>query len=68
MDVNAHSLRTFITNSARQNLHKQKDDWRAVLKNLPRVDKETADQIMRSVEESDAIDLDFQRQALETEK
>lgn len=66
--ANGLTLKTFITNSVRQNLHRQEDDWRAVLKNLPRVDEETADEIMRTVKEYDAIDLDFQEQAMDAEK
>jgi hypothetical protein len=63
-----HSLKAFITDSIRQRLNQEKEDWRAVLKNLPHVDKETADEIMRSVAESDAADLEFQNQAMKAEK
>lgn len=61
--ANGLTLKTFITDSVRQNLRKQKDDWRSVLKNLPRVDKETLETIRLRVEESDRDDLMFQEQA-----
>ncbi len=61
------TLKSFITDSVRQRLNEQEKDWRAVLKNLPRVDKETADEIMQTVDDYDAIDLEFQKQAMKSE-
>jgi hypothetical protein len=65
--ANGQTLKSFITDSVRQRLNEQESDWRAVLKNLPRVDKETADEIMQSVDDYDAIDLEFQKQAMKSE-
>jgi len=65
--ANGYSLKAFIANSIRQSLNQENEDWRAVLKNLPDIDKETADEIMRSVAESDAGDLEFEKQAMKAE-
>jgi hypothetical protein len=62
------SLKTFITNAVRQSLEADQKDWRAVLSDLPRVDQETSDEIMRRVEEWDEIDLGFQRRQQEAEQ
>lgn len=61
------TLKSFISDSVRQRLRNQKDDWRAVLKNLPRVKKQTAEEIMQTVNDYDAIDLEFQKQAMKSE-
>lgn len=63
--VHGITLKSFISTAVEKSLDSEKKDWRTVLQNLPKVDKETTDQIMRSVAESDAIDLEFQRQDLQ---
>jgi len=62
------SLKTLITKAVENSLNTEQKDWRAVLKDLPRVDDETTKEIMRSVAEWDEIDLEFQRQELGTRK
>lgn len=62
------SLKTFISDSVEQSLNQEKQDWRAVLDNLPRVDDETTRQIVRTVDEWDDADLEFQRQQAKVEK
>jgi len=57
------TLKTFISNSVEQSLRNEERDWRAVLKDLPHVDKETLETIRLRVEESDRDDLKFQEQA-----
>ncbi|MGB0743057.1 MAG: hypothetical protein ACPGSB_00900 [Opitutales bacterium] len=57
------TLKTFITDSVRQSLNNEGGDWRAVLKDLPRVDKETLETIRLRVEASDRDDLTLQEQA-----
>lgn len=66
--VRGITLKSFITKAVEQSLSTEQKDWRAVLQNLPRVDKETTEQIMRSVAESDAIDMEFQRQELKADQ
>lgn len=66
--VRGISLKNFISNAVEQSLNAGQKDWRGVLENLPRVDKETTEQIMRSVAESDEIDLEFQRQELKADQ
>ena len=63
--VRGITLKSFISKAVEQSLDADQKDWRAVLKDLPRVDQETTDEIMRSVTESDEIDLEFQRRQLE---
>lgn len=62
------TLKTFISNSVEQSLHNEKQDWRAVLDDLPHVDDATTEQIMRTVGEWDETDLEFQRQQVKAEK
>jgi hypothetical protein len=57
------TLKAFISHSVEQSLRNEDGDWRAVLKDLPRVDKETLETIRLRVEESDRDDLMFQEQA-----
>jgi len=57
------TLKTFITNSVKQSLNNGEGDWRAALKNLPQVDKETLETIRHRVEASDRDDLNLQAQA-----
>jgi len=63
--VRGITLKSFISKAVEQSLNAEQKDWRAALKDLPRVDQETTDEIMRSVAESDEIDLEFQRRQLE---
>jgi Fe-S cluster assembly ATPase SufC len=63
--VRGITLKSFISKAVEQSLDADQKDWRAVLKDLPHVDQETTDEIMRSVAESDEIDLEFQRRQLE---
>jgi hypothetical protein len=63
--VRGITLKSFISKAVEQSLDADQKDWRAVLKDLPRVDQEITDEIMRSVAESDEIDLEFQRRQLE---
>lgn len=65
--VQGISLKTFISKAVEQSL-RNVGDWRTVLDNLPGVDKETTDQIMRSVAEWDEIDLKFQSRQFESDK
>jgi len=62
------TLKAFISNSVEQTLKNEKQDWRSVLDDLPRVDDETTEEIMRTVGEWDEADLEFQRQQIEAEK
>lgn len=57
------TLKTYVTRAIERSLNAEQEDWRAVLKELPRVDKETLEIIRSSVEESDRDDLMFQEQA-----
>ena len=66
--TNGQTLKTFIAHSVEQRLNHESQDWRAVLDDLPRVDDETTEQIMRSVNEWDEADLKFQQEASEAEK
>jgi hypothetical protein len=66
--VKGVSLKRFITEAVEQRLGTApKMSMRDFLASLPRVDKETTDQIMRRVAESDADDLAFQQQELEAD-
>jgi|LakMenEpi03Aug12_release.lakeMendotaPanAssembly.Ray.scaffolds.fasta_scaffold39696_7 hypothetical protein len=66
--VRGITLKTFISNAVEQSLGTEQKDWRAALKNLPRVDKKTTDEIMSRVAEWDEIDLEFQRQEMKANK
>lgn len=66
--VRGITLKSFISKAVEQSLNAEQKDWRAVLENLPRVDKETTEEIMRSVAEWDEIDLEFQNRQREAEK
>lgn len=64
--VEGLSLKAFITRAVEQRLGPAPSvNMREFLASLPRVDQETTEQIMRSVAESDEIDLEFQRRQLE---
>ena len=63
--VEGLSLKAFITKAVESKLDAAPKDWRQVIANLPRVPKETTDAVLRSIAESDAIDLEFQRQQIE---
>ncbi len=62
------SLKALITRAVESDLERPKMTVSELLDSLPRVDRETTDQIMRGVAEWDEIDLEFQKQELEAEK
>ncbi len=61
--VRGITLKRFISKAVENSLEAEQKDWRAVLRDLPRVDKETLEIIRLRVEESDRDDLLFQEQA-----
>ena len=59
--VQGVSLKWFITQAVESRLDESPKDWRQAIADLPRVDRETSDAVLRSVAEWDAIDLEFQK-------
>ncbi len=59
------SLKTLISKAVENDLAQPKMTVSELLDSLPRVDKETTEQIMRSVAEWDSCDLEFQQQELD---
>jgi len=56
------SMKALFTRAIEKDLDTPKMSITELLKSLPKVDKETTDEIMRSVAESDALDLACQRE------
>jgi hypothetical protein len=56
------SMKTLFTQAIEKDLEEPKMSVTELLKSLPKVEKETTEEIMRSVAESDAFDLAWQRE------
>jgi len=59
------SLKSLISRAVEKELAQPKMTISQLLDSLPRVDKETTEQIMRNVAEWDAYDLKFQQKELD---
>ena len=60
--VRGISMKALFTRAIEKDIDQPKMSVTELLKGLPRVDKETTEEIMRSVAESDAFDLAWQRE------
>jgi len=61
-------MKSLFTRAIEKDLDTPRMSVTELLKGLPKVDKETADEITRSVAESDAFDLAWQQKELEEER